>query len=75
MREIAPGEEITVDYGFFDEFPPWWRPDDESDGAQKLKNANGLRTTKRKHADEEEHNDKRASDAKKSKTKDKQNGE
>ena len=19
------GEEITVDYGFFDEFPPWWK--------------------------------------------------
>ena len=24
VKEIQPGEEITVDYGFFDEFPPWW---------------------------------------------------
>lgn len=24
MKEIQRGEEITVDYGFFDEFPPWW---------------------------------------------------
>lgn len=24
IKDIKPGDEITVDYGFFDEFPPWW---------------------------------------------------
>jgi hypothetical protein len=23
-----PGDELLVDYGFFDEFPDWWNPND-----------------------------------------------